>query len=104
MDLDPQKLTEKEKEVYERLKEVRDPEFGFSITEAGMIDEVKVEGKVARIAYHLTAPFCPPIFALHIGRQIKRMAKEVQGIEEVHVTVRNHFQSEEINEALSKMP
>jgi metal-sulfur cluster biosynthetic enzyme len=104
MDIDMDKLSEKEKELYERLKEVKDPEFGFSVTEAGMIDEIKIEGKVAKVTYHLTAPFCPPIFALHIGQQIKKMVKEVPGIEEVHVTLRDHFQSEAINEALSKMP
>lgn len=102
--MDLGKLSEKEKEVYERLGEVTDPEFGFSITEAGMIDEVKVEEGVARVTYHLTAPFCPPVFALHIGQQIKRKAKEVRGIEEVQVTVKDHFQAEAINQALKRAP
>lgn len=96
------KLSPKEREVYERLREVRDPEFGFSIVEANMIDEVKVEGKKARVLFHLTAPFCPPPFALQMGRDIKKLAREVPGIDEVTVEVKGHVQARQINEALRK--
>ncbi len=95
-------MSTKEKEIYEKLKEVKDPEFGFSIVEAKMIDEVKVEGKKAKILFHLTVPFCPPPFALHIGKEIKKRAGEVSGIEKVEVKVQKHVQADEINEALEK--
>jgi metal-sulfur cluster biosynthetic enzyme len=90
----------KEREIWEKLKGVMDPELGFPIVEAGMVDEVKVEGSKARIIYHLTAPFCPEFFALYIGREIKKKAGEVPGIEEVEVTVKDHVRADEINKAL----
>lgn len=66
------KLSSKEKEIYERLKEVKDPEFGFSIVERNLVDEIDVKGEKARILFHLTMPFCPLPFALQIGREIKK--------------------------------
>ncbi len=95
-------MSPKEKEIYERLKEVQDPEFGFSIVERGLVDEVKVEGKKAKILFHLTVPFCPPPFALHIGREIKRIAGEVSDIEQVEVRVQNHVNADQINKELKE--
>ncbi len=95
-----EKLSPKEREIYERLREVRDPELGFSIVEANLVDEVNVEGDKARIKFHLTMPFCPLPFALQIGREIKRRASEVPGIKEVEVRVQKHVKEEEINKIL----
>jgi len=99
---DLEKLSPKEKEIHEKLKQVRDPEFGFSIVEANMIDEVNVKGEKARILFHLTMPYCPPPFALQIGREIKKRASEVPGIKEVEVKVQNHVMAEEINKYLQE--
>lgn len=94
----------KEKEVLERLKEVKDPEFGFSIVERGLVDEVKVEGDMVRIKYHLTVPFCPDIFALYIGKEIKKKAAQVSGINKVEVILQNHISAELINKLLKAPP
>jgi len=98
-----EKLLPKEREIYERLKEVRDPELGFSIVEANLVDEVNVEGDKARIKFHLTMPFCPMPFALQIGREIKRRASGVAGIKEVEVRVQKHVKEEEINKTLREI-
>jgi len=92
----------KEEEILEKLKEVKDPEFGHSIIERKLIDEVKVEGEVAKILFHLTVPFCPEVFALFIGREIKKKAKEVEGINKVEITLQNHVKATQLNEILSK--
>ena len=92
----------KEEEILEKLKEVKDPEFGHSIIERKLIDEVKVEGDTARILFHLTVPFCPDVFALFIGREIKKKVKEVEGINKVEITLQNHVKAAQLNEILSK--
>ena len=95
-----EKLSPKETEIYEKLKEVIDPELGFSIVEANLVDEINVKGGKARILFHLTMPFFPLPFALQIGREIKRRASEVPGIKEVEVKVQKHVMEDEINKTL----
>jgi len=92
----------KEEEILEKLKEVKDPEFGHSILERKLIDEVKVEGDTARILFHLTVPFCPDVFALYIGREIKKKAKEVEGINKVEITLQQHTKAAVLNEIFRK--
>ncbi len=92
----------KEEEILEKLKEVKDPEFGHSIIERKLIDEVKVDGDVARILFHLTVPFCPDVFALFIGREIRKKAKEVEGIKRAEITVQQHTKADKLNEILKK--
>lgn len=92
----------KEEEILEKLKEVKDPEFGHSILQRKLIDEVRVEGDRAKILFHLTVPFCPDVFALFIGREIKKKAKEVEGIKRVEVTLQNHNKAAQLTEILQK--
>ena len=93
-------MEDKRQDVWEQLEKVRDPEFGKSIMERELVDEVVVEDDKARVRYHLTVPFCPKPFALHIGREIREKALEVEGINEVEVIVQEHSQADEINEEL----
>ena len=60
-----------EQAIWEKLQHVRDPEFGKSIMERELVDSVEIEGDTVRVRYHLTVPFCPKPFALHIGREIR---------------------------------
>ncbi|MDZ7373613.1 MAG: iron-sulfur cluster assembly protein [candidate division KSB1 bacterium] len=101
--LDPVRLSEKEREVFQRVITVRDPEFGHTLGERGLIDEVKVLGDTAYIVYHLTVPFCPDVFALYIGSGIRKKALEVPGIVRAHVEVRGHIHAETLNRRLSEL-
>lgn len=92
----------KEEEILEKLKEVKDPEFGHSIIERKLIDEVQVEGDTAKILFHLTVPFCPDVFALFIGREIRKKVKEVEGIKKAEITVQQHTKAAKLNEILGK--
>lgn len=65
-----EKLSSTEKELYDKLKEVKDPEFGFSIVEENLVDEINVKGHKARTLFHLTKPFSQLPFAPQIGREI----------------------------------
>lgn len=97
------KLSAKEKEIYDKLVEVKDPEWGFSIVEANLVDEISVKGEKVRVIFHLTMPYCPMPFALQIGGDIKKKASEVPGIREVEVIVKNHVAADEINKTLRDM-
>ena len=91
-----------EQEVWGKLAQVRDPEFGRSIVERELIDRVEIEGQSVRVRYHLTVPFCPLPFALHIGREIRRLVGELPGVARVEVEVQDHLQAETINNELAR--
>jgi metal-sulfur cluster biosynthetic enzyme len=100
MPIDESKLSGDELIVYNALKDIIDPEFGFSIVEAGFIDEIKVEDGKVKVVYHLSAPFCPSIFALQIGLNIKHKLHSIPFVRESEVVLIDHWQSEEINKAI----
>ncbi len=87
--------------VQAKLREVRDPEFGRSIVERELVDSVEIDGARVRVRYHLTVPFCPLPFALHIGREIRRLVGEVPGVEGVEVIVQDHLEAETVNRELA---
>ena len=89
-------------QIWEKLRQVRDPEFGRSIVERELVDRVDIDGGTVRVRYHLTVPFCPLPFALHIGREIRRLVSEVDGVEKVEVAVQEHLQTDEINAELAR--
>ena len=67
-------------QIVKELAQVVDPEVGVPITEMDLVDDIVIDegtGKVS-IGFHLTAPFCPPMFALEIAQDIK---KRVSGLE-----------------------
>lgn len=91
-----------EDEIWEKLDKVQDPEFGTSVTEMDLIDEVNIEGKRVSVDFHLTAPMCPPPFVLNMGRQIREYVSEIDDVEEVDITVTEHIQADELNERLKE--
>lgn len=69
-------MTVELEKVREKLKEVVDPEFERPIVDRNLIDDVKAEGSTVTVVYHLTVPFCPFVFATHIGRDIRERVKQ----------------------------
>jgi len=59
------------------LAKVIDPEIGIPITEMKLIDNIEIKDNEVTIEYHLTMPFCPPVFALAIGQDIKRRVSAI---------------------------
>jgi len=95
-------MSELEQQIREKLWEVRDPEFGRSIMERELVDGIEVAGDTVRVRYHLTVPFCPQPFALHIGREIREKVSQVPGVARVEVIVQDHLQTDEINARLAE--
>ena len=89
-------------EVNKELEKVVDPEIGLPITEMHLVDEVtiKEEGEVY-ISYHLTAPFCPPIFAEDIGMNIRQLTSKLEGVRKVTVVLHGHALAAEINQRVN---
>jgi ATP-binding protein involved in chromosome partitioning len=84
-------------QIVKELAQVVDPEVGVPITEMDLVDDITINGGVVSVGFHLTAPFCPPMFALEIAQDIKRRISALEGVTDVKVSMTGHFMAEEIN-------
>src|SRR5437879_8421983 len=81
---------------------VVDPEIGLPITEMHLVDEINIQdnGEIF-IKYHLTAPFCPPIFAEDIGMNIRTLTSKLEGVKKVTVFFFKQKTAYEINQRVN---
>jgi ATP-binding protein involved in chromosome partitioning len=86
------------------LSKIMDPELGRPITDLKLIDKMSVAGDMVDLEFHLTAPFCPPIFALKIASDIKAGLLSVPGVRDAKVTLRGHYLAEAVNKQVNKPP
>ena len=86
------------------LSKIMDPELGRPITDLKLIDKMSVAGDTVDLEFHLTAPFCPPIFALKIASDIKAGLLSVPGVRDAKVTLRGHYLAEAVNKQVNKPP
>jgi metal-sulfur cluster biosynthetic enzyme len=91
-----------EEEVMEELSNVIDPEIGMSIVDMGLVDEIKIDGGEVSVNFHLTAPFCPPVFAMMIAKDIKDRLSRMAGVNSSKVKLVGHVMADEINETINK--
>jgi metal-sulfur cluster biosynthetic enzyme len=88
--------------IMEVLGQVYDPEIGIPITEMKLIDNVSIENGNITIEYHLSMPYCPPVFAIKIGQDIKKNVSEIESVKSVKAILKNHYLSEQITEIVNK--
>ncbi|MFA6005969.1 MAG: iron-sulfur cluster assembly protein [Patescibacteria group bacterium] len=74
-------MTKLETEIWERLKEIPDPELNISIVDLGLVYEVKVKDEKAKIKMTLTTIGCP-LFGT-IQKMVENKVGEVSGIKAV---------------------
>lgn len=89
-------------ELQERLSSIIDPELGRPITEMKLIDKLEVNKGFVDVEFHLTAPFCPPVFALKIASDIKACVLSVRGVRDARVTLRGHYLAEAVNKQVNR--
>ena len=90
--------------INEALGKIIDPELGRPITDLKLIDKLDVSGGNVDVEFHLTAPFCPPVFALKIASDIKAGILSVPGVTAAKVTLRGHYLAEAVNKQVNKPP
>jgi FeS assembly SUF system protein len=69
------------KKIIEEIKKIYDPEIPVNIYELGLIYDIQVSGKRAKIEMTLTSPNCP--VAESLPKDVKDSAMQVEGIEDV---------------------
>jgi len=72
-----------EKEIYEALRQVIDPEVGFDVVSLGLIRNIKVENSKVHIVMTLSSPQCP-ISDVILG-WVKESVMNVDGVQDVDI-------------------
>jgi ATP-binding protein involved in chromosome partitioning len=88
--------------IEKALEQVYDPEIGVPITEMKLIDKIVIEGENVTIEYHLSMPYCPPMFAIKIGQDIKKTISKLEGVKSVKAILKNHYLANQITEMVNK--
>ena len=83
------------------MAKVIDPELGRSVVELKLIDRMEAREGLVEVDFHLTAPFCPPMFALKIASDIRAAALRVPGVAGAKVTLRGHYLAEAVNKQVN---
>jgi len=91
-----------ESAINEAMSKIMDPELGRPITDLKLIDRMAVSDGTVDLEFHLTAPFCPPIFALKIASDIKAGILSVPGVRDAKVTLRGHYLADAVNKQVNK--
>lgn len=93
-----------ESAIQAALSKIIDPELGRSITDLKLVDKTAVTGGSVDLEFHLTAPFCPPVFALKIASDIKAGLLSIPGVTDAKVTLRGHYLADAVNKQVNRQP
>ncbi len=91
-------------DIMKVLDTIIDPELGMSITELELIDDLVIADGNVKVAFHLTAPYCPPIFALQLATEVKSKISGLPGVKKVEVALSGHFMADEVNKRVNALP
>ena len=83
------------------LEKVYDPEIGVPITEMKLVDKIAIDDGNVTIEYHLSMPYCPPMFAIKIGQDIRKAVLNLEGVKYAKAVLRNHYLADQITEVVN---
>lgn len=99
-----QDIQQTRRQIFDELTKVVDPEIGVSIMELELVDKVDININKVNIDLHLTSPFCPAVFGFKIAQDVRDNVYKLPGIEDVKVSVSNHFMADAINKQVNESP
>ena len=88
-------------DVMKVLDTVVDPELAMPITELELVDKLEISDGKVEVAFHLTSPYCPPIFALQLATDVKTKIAALPGVNKVEIALSGHFMADEVNKRVN---
>lgn len=95
-------MTEAEikQQINDKLSRIADPHMGVSIVDMGLIQNVDVEDKNAKITIQPTNPGCMSV--ANIAMAAKLEVEKLDEIDNAEITVVGHMMADTINEMVNK--
>jgi metal-sulfur cluster biosynthetic enzyme len=90
--------------VLEAAGGVPDPEIRRTLADLDLMDGATADGGHVTVRYHLTSPLCPSVFAVDIGREVRRRVEALPGVERCTVVIADHFIADEIARLVNEGP
>lgn len=91
-----------ERELWESLEAVTDPELDEPITDMGFVERAEVIGsKRVEVEFRLPTYWCSPNFAFLMGFGIRAEISALPWVAEAHVTLNDHCFGDEVNEGVN---
>ena len=94
-------LNDQERQVWESLAVVTDPELDESVTALGFVSSVSVEGQTVSVVFHLPTYWCAANFAYMMAYDMQRAVQVLPWVKVVKVELHEHMYSDTINRGIA---
>ena len=94
-------FNEQERQVWESLAVVTDPELDESVTALGFVSSVNVSGQTVKIVFHLPTYWCAANFAYMMAYDMRRAVNALSWVNTVTVELQEHMYSDTINRGIA---
>lgn len=95
-------MTKSEREVWDRLDTVMDPELDEPITDMGFVERVEVtDAKKVRVEFRLPTYWCSPNFAFLMAFGIRKSVLTLPWVVEASVNLKDHCFGDEVNDGVN---
>lgn len=93
----------RQRDVWERLDCVMDPELDDPITDMGFVEDILIDDKnVVEVVFRLPTYWCSPNFAFLMAEGIKREVEELSWVTRANVRLEDHLSADELNAAINQ--
>lgn len=89
-------------EVVRALSKIREVESNIPASEMKLIEKAHFSHGVIHVRYHCVSPFCPMLFVLAMGLEMKQELLKLESVKEAKITVVNHYMADLINSKIEK--
>lgn len=94
-------INEKERQVWESLATVSDPELDESVTALGFVSLVRVEGRDVSVGFHLPTYWCAANFAYMMAFDMRRAVHSLPWVKMVRIELHEHMYADTINRGIA---
>jgi metal-sulfur cluster biosynthetic enzyme len=90
-----------ERDVWQRIGDVTDPELDRSLSALGFVESVEIHGSEVVVNFRLPTYWCAANFAYMMSSDLRERVGQAPGVESVTVRLRDHYAEDEISDGVN---